>query len=194
MKSRARLTTDTPSTSPAPAAVADAWTRTMPSPLGTFWLAVDGAGRALSVDWDGAEALERGLLRRGFRRGVEPPGAAAVGLERLAAALSRYFAGGDLGPVELGVTSASPFRRDVLDALAALPAGTCTSYGALAAQVGAKPSAARAVGGAVGSNPLPIVIPCHRVLQANGALGGFSGGLDRKRWLLRHEGLHWREA
>ncbi len=179
--------------SPA-AAGGDAYARTIPSPLGALWLAVDGEGRALSVEWDGAEALELGLQRRSFRQASTPTPAGAAGLDRLAAALARYFEGDVLAPLAIGVTAASAFRRGVLGALNELPAGTCTSYGALAVQIGAKPGAARAVGGAVGSNPLPIVIPCHRVLQADGTLGGFSGGLDRKRWLLRHEGLSWREG
>ena len=81
------------------------------------------------------------------------------------------------------------FRRAVLQHLALhVGFGETTSYGELAAEAGS-PRAARAVGGAMGSNPLPIVVPCHRVLAANGALGGYGGGLDRKIHLLRLEGV-----
>lgn len=80
----------------------------------------------------------------------------------------------------------TPFRRAVWDALRRVPFGETVSYGELAARIG-RPGAARAVGGAVGANPLLIFIPCHRVLAAGGGLGGFSAGLDAKRALLRLE-------
>ena len=70
---------------------------------------------------------------------------------------------------------------------APVPAGTTTGYGALAAMLG-KPRAARAVGLANGSNPIGIVVPCHRVIGASGALTGYAGGVERKKWLLEHEG------
>jgi methylated-DNA-[protein]-cysteine S-methyltransferase len=79
------------------------------------------------------------------------------------------------------------FQRIVLDELARVPYGEVTTYGALAARVG-KPRAARAVGGAMNRNPIPIVLPCHRVIGASGSLTGYGGGLDRKRALLRLEG------
>lgn len=81
----------------------------------------------------------------------------------------------------------TPFQRSVWDALAAIPWGATTSYGALAAQLH-KPQAVRAVGAAVGRNPWSIVVPCHRVLGADGSLTGYAGGLERKRDLLRREG------
>jgi O-6-methylguanine DNA methyltransferase len=71
--------------------------------------------------------------------------------------------------------------------LRAIPAGTTSGYGALAARIG-KPGAARAVGLANGLNPIGIVVPCHRVIGASGALTGYAGGVERKRWLLAHEG------
>jgi methylated-DNA-[protein]-cysteine S-methyltransferase len=86
-------------------------------------------------------------------------------------------------PLDLGL--ATSFSRRILKLLMEVPYGELTSYGALAAAAG---TSARAVGGAVGSNPIPIVIPCHRVVAADGSLGGFSGGLDRKRALLALEG------
>jgi methylated-DNA-[protein]-cysteine S-methyltransferase len=75
----------------------------------------------------------------------------------------------------------------VWDALRAIPYGTTLSYGELARRLG-DVRATRAVGAANGKNPIPIIVPCHRVVGANGALTGFGGGLDRKRWLLEHEG------
>ncbi len=104
-------------------------------------------------------------------------------------AVRDYFRGRTLDidiPVDL--STRTPFQRAVLLALRDVRAGETVSYGELAARAG-RPRAARAVGGAVGSNPLPIVIPCHRVLASGGRIGGFGGGLDAKRWLLRHEGL-----
>lgn len=81
----------------------------------------------------------------------------------------------------------TPFQREVWRALVDIPYGETISYGELARRVGA-PGAARAVGLANGRNPVPIIVPCHRVIGANGTLTGYGGGLDRKRWLLAHEG------
>ncbi len=81
----------------------------------------------------------------------------------------------------------STFERRVWDLLRTIPYGATTSYGALARRLG-DPRATRAVGAANGKNPIPIIVPCHRVLGARGELTGFGGGLDRKRWLLEHEG------
>lgn len=80
----------------------------------------------------------------------------------------------------------TPFQRRVWQALRAIPFGTTISYGELARRLG-QPTASRAVGAANGLNPLPIVIPCHRVVGADGTLTGFAGGLETKRWLLDHE-------
>lgn len=107
----------------------------------------------------------------------------------VAGAIDAYFAGDlhalDGLPVDLA--GRTPFSAAVLTALRAVPAGSLTSYGRLAEAAG-RPGSARAVGGAVGANPLPVVVPCHRVVAGDGSLGGFSGGLDVKRWLLAHEG------
>jgi methylated-DNA-[protein]-cysteine S-methyltransferase len=103
--------------------------------------------------------------------------------------LRDYFAGRRRvfsTPVDL---SGEPtFRRKVLEALCAIPFGATTTYGELARRAG-KPNAARAVGQALGANPVPVVVPCHRVLQAGGRLGGFGLGLDAKRLLLALEGV-----
>jgi methylated-DNA-[protein]-cysteine S-methyltransferase len=82
----------------------------------------------------------------------------------------------------------TPFQRSVWSALRRIPAGTTTSYGALAEHI-ERPTAVRAVGHANGANPISVVVPCHRVIGADGSLTGYGGGLDRKRWLLAHEGV-----
>ncbi len=115
-----------------------------------------------------------------------PPDDAHPVLARAKAQLEEYFAGTrrafDL-PIEPEGTA---FERSVWQALLAIPHGATTSYGAIATLLG-RPSAARAVGAANGKNPLAIVVPCHRVIGASGALTGYAGGLERKKWLLEHE-------
>lgn len=110
------------------------------------------------------------------------------------AARLRAFFGGDLealDAIEVD-TGGTDFQRKVWRALRRVPVGRVISYGELARRVG-RPSAVRAVGLANGANPVPIVIPCHRVIGADGRLTGYGGGLDRKAWLLRHEGATFRE-
>jgi methylated-DNA-[protein]-cysteine S-methyltransferase len=85
-------------------------------------------------------------------------------------------------------TSGTEFQNQVWTALRRIPTGKTLSYGALAKQIG-RPAAVRAVGLANGSNPIAIVVPCHRVVGANASLTGYGGGLERKRWLLDHEGV-----
>lgn len=101
--------------------------------------------------------------------------------------IEEYFRG-DLKSIEnIPVsTHGTPFQQQVWSALRDIPAGSTTSYGTLAARLG-RPGASRAVGLANGSNPIGIVLPCHRVIGANGALTGYGGGIHRKRWLLEHE-------
>lgn len=103
--------------------------------------------------------------------------------------LTAYFAGDFIAleqiPVELKGT---PFQLRVWSALRRIPAQSTWSYAELARQIG-KPKAIRAVGGANGRNPIALVVPCHRVIASNGALGGYSGGLGIKEWLLSHEGI-----
>src|SRR5215203_4338182 len=84
------------------------------------------------------------------------------------------------------------FQRQVWDALCAIPAGETISYAELARRIG-RPTAVRAVGLANGSNPVAVIVPCHRVIGSDGSLTGYGGGLHRKRWLLAHEGASFRE-
>lgn len=104
--------------------------------------------------------------------------------------LDAYFGGERhaFDGVRVDLALASPFARSVLGALADVPYGTTTTYGAVAAKVG-RPSAARAVGRALGANPVCVVLPCHRVTGASGALTGYAGGLAAKRLLLTLEGV-----
>jgi methylated-DNA-[protein]-cysteine S-methyltransferase len=136
------------------------------TPIGTLWL---GGG-------------ERGLTHVSFERMPEtgpPPRLASAARQQLAA----YF-DGELERFDLPLAPAgTAFQRRVWDAVAAIPYGTTASYSEVAAAVG-RPAACRAVGAANGRNPLAIVIPCHRVVGAAGALTGYGGGLERKRVLL----------
>ena len=102
--------------------------------------------------------------------------------------LRRYFAG-DLGALDevSADTAGTPFQEMVWSRLRRIPPGHTISYSGLAKAIG-RPSAVRAVAGANGRNPVSLVIPCHRVIAADGTLGGYGGGLERKRWLLAHEG------
>ena len=106
--------------------------------------------------------------------------------------LDTYFAGRDPGFLPQLAPEGTPFRKEVWGLLLGIPYGETTSYGALAAKIASKRDvgrmSAQAIGGAVGHNPIPIIIPCHRVIAADGSIGGFTGGLEIKRWLLRHEG------
>lgn len=108
--------------------------------------------------------------------------------------LDRYFAGGRPTPDEIPLQpEGSSFRKAVWKLLCEIPSGETTTYGrlaeVLAAQSGKEHISAQAVGGAVGHNPISIIIPCHRVVGTSGSLTGYAGGMERKRWLLAHEGV-----
>jgi methylated-DNA-[protein]-cysteine S-methyltransferase len=103
--------------------------------------------------------------------------------------LDEYFAGDRTGfDIRIDLALSRPFARRILAATARIPFGATSTYGAIAAAAGS-PRAARAAGGALGSNPIPIVVPCHRVLARDGTLHGYTGGLDRKQRLLELEGV-----
>jgi methylated-DNA-[protein]-cysteine S-methyltransferase len=104
-------------------------------------------------------------------------------------ALAGYFKGDldRLNTIKWRVAG-TPFQQKVWHALPRIPAGTTMSYGALAVKLGA-PRAMRAVGHANGSNPISVVVPCHRLIGSSGSLIKYGGGLERKRWLLKHEGV-----
>ena len=102
--------------------------------------------------------------------------------------LAAYFAGERVPfRTKLDLGAGTPFQREVWRALRRIPYGQTASYGDIARRVG-RPRACRAVGAANGANPVPILVPCHRVIRASGELGGYGAGLPIKRWLLHHEG------
>jgi methylated-DNA-[protein]-cysteine S-methyltransferase len=150
-------------------------------------LVADAQGRLLAVEWTDNEARLHRLLRRYLGRSDYTLRASAE-MTGLTGALAAYF-GGDPAAVDalpVGVFG-TEFQRRVWQALRAIPAGRTLSYGALARRIG-QPAAVRAVGLANAANPVGIVVPCHRVIGADGTLTGYGGGLDRKGWLLAHEG------
>jgi methylated-DNA-[protein]-cysteine S-methyltransferase len=156
------------------------------TPIGEMTIVVDGEGNLRATDWTDHEIRMRNFLRlhygeNGFR--LEP----ARNPNGLTHAMERYFAG-ELGVIDsLPVqTAGTPFQREVWRALREIACGTTVSYGKLAQRIG-RPTAVRAVGLANGSNPVGIVVPCHRVIGSDGSLTGYGGGLERKRWLLKHE-------
>jgi methylated-DNA-[protein]-cysteine S-methyltransferase len=144
----------------------------------------DGALRAL--DWQDYEPRMKELLRLQYGAVVLKD---ARSPKNLRAALTGYFKG-DLDRLNTiqWRAAGTPFQHKVWTALPKIPAGTTMSYGGLAAKLGA-PNAMRAVGHANGSNPISVVVPCHRLIGANGSLIKYGGGLMRKRWLLEHEGV-----
>lgn len=154
------------------------------TPLGTLEAAVvDGA--LCEVRFDDRWGSGKNVVARRF------PDADVVAAEDPAgvtSALRRYF-DGDVHTIDdLTVDVAgTPFQEAVWKALRTVGAGETITYGELARHIG-NPKAVRAVGTAVGSNPVGIVLPCHRIVPASGGVGNYGGGVDRKRWLLEHEG------
>jgi methylated-DNA-[protein]-cysteine S-methyltransferase len=160
------------------------------TPIGELTIVADERGRLRAVEFaDNDAALQRDLRRHGGGRGGA---GVALAARRdpfgFATALRAYFAGDlraiDGLPVETGGTD---FQRRVWRELRKIPCGRTISYAALARRAG-RPAAMRAAGHANGSNPITIVLPCHRVVGTDGALTGYGGGIARKRWLLEHEG------
>jgi O-6-methylguanine DNA methyltransferase len=154
------------------------------SPIGDLLVATLGDA-VCAIAFEGSAAdTERHLDRRyseyAKRRGPVPA--------RVRDALKRYFDGDMTAFDAIPVTvRGTPFQEQAWAALRTIPAGETRSYADMAAQIG-RPKAVRAVGLANGQNPVPIMVPCHRVIGRDGSLTGFGGGLERKAWLLRHEG------
>jgi methylated-DNA-[protein]-cysteine S-methyltransferase len=155
------------------------------TPTGAMFVATDEQQRLRAVDWIDHEERMRRLLRTHYGDALELRETSEISDARRA--LEAYFEG-DLGALasQPTATNGTLFQRRVWDALRRIPVGETRSYGALAVAIG-RPGAARAVGLANGSNPIAVVVPCHRVIGANASLTGFGGGLPRKRWLLDHE-------
>lgn len=156
------------------------------TPIGTALLVTDSDGLLRALDWEDHRARMDDLLRLQYGAVVLNQ---ARGPANTRTALTGYFRG-DLDRLEeiRWRVAGTPFQRRVWEALPGIPPGTTQSYGALAAKIGV-PRAVRALGHANGSNPLSVVLPCHRLIGANGALVKYGGGLERKRWLLQHEGV-----
>lgn len=154
------------------------------TPVGTVLLVTDDAGAVRALDFLDHEPRMMRLLARHYGQVKLTSGAAPDPVRR---AVLAYFRGDARALEALSVaTRGTPFQREVWAALRSIPAGETRSYGQLAAAIG-RPKAVRAVGLANGANPVGIVVPCHRVVGANGTLTGYAGGLERKRWLLAHE-------
>lgn len=161
------------------------------TPVGPLLIVTDEDGALRALDFEDYEARMRRLLTRHYGRHELEDGAAPPAV---AGALDAYFAG-DLTALDAVATATggTEFQQRVWQALRTIPAGATESYGALAARLG-RPSASRAVGMANGKNPIAIVVPCHRVIGADGSLTGYAGGVGRKTWLLEHERRHARTA
>jgi methylated-DNA-[protein]-cysteine S-methyltransferase len=155
------------------------------SPLGEMHGAVSRRGLVrLAFPEESEHAMLEELSRRLSPRIVAAPRR----LDAVKRELDEYFEGRRRRfEIELDWALIGPFARRVLTRTAAIPYGSHSSYGEIAAEAGS-PRGARAAGNALGSNPIPIIIPCHRVLHASGGLGGYGGGLERKQWLLQLEG------
>jgi len=142
------------------------------TPIGSLYAAVDEEGRLSTLSFH--EPIDFG----------ERPASKS---DPVARQLAEYFSGKrttfDLPLAPRG----TPFQLDVWNALREIAYGDTISYAELARRIG-KPSAVRAVGAANGANPIPVIIPCHRVIGSNGTLTGYGGGIERKQWLLAHEG------
>jgi methylated-DNA-[protein]-cysteine S-methyltransferase len=163
----------------------------LPTPIGEALVVTDDAGFLRAFDWADCETGMARLLRLHYGALTPQPGRAPADLMRR---LRRYF-DGDLGALD-GIawrTSGTPFQRKVWQGLTKIRPGETLNYGALAATLGCA-SAVRAVGAANGANPISVVVPCHRVIGADGSLTGYGGGIARKRWLLRHEGAAFRDV
>lgn len=152
------------------------------SPEGPLWVLCTSEGvRELRLGASGAPSANEGRARGvSFLR-------RPAWTEIVERALRAYLASrASLDSVTLDVEAGTPFQRRVWEAVRRVPLGAVCTYGELARRVGT-PGGGRAVGNALGANPVPLVIPCHRVIQSDRSLGGFSGGLRWKRFLLEHE-------
>ena len=168
-------------------------TETLVTSIGNLMVISDEIGRLRAVDWIDYDDRMRRLLARHYGKDNVTliPASRSSGL---VSAIAAYF-DGDLQAIDsLPIaTEGTSFQKRVWQALREIPAGRTVSYGELARHIG-KPAAVRAVGLANGANPIGIVVPCHRVIGADGSLTGYGGGLERKRWLLDHEQRYQTES
>ena len=163
----------------------DLYLEKISSPVGKILIIIDNE-TLCGLEFEGYEARTYNFLNKRF--GEFRLNATQNSLkitQQIQAYLEGNYHSLDQIPVSAGGTA---FQQQVWTALRSIPVGTVITYGALAQRLG-NPAAARAVGITNSLNPISIVLPCHRVIGANGALTGYAGGLERKRWLLQHEGV-----
>jgi methylated-DNA-[protein]-cysteine S-methyltransferase len=165
----------------------------METPIGEMLLVTDAAGKVRALDWNDYGPRMAMLLDRYYGKGRYTL-ATATDTLALRDLMRRYFAG-EVNVIDEILTEATgtEFQMSVWRELRNIPVGTSISYGTLAKRI-ERPKAVRAVGLANGSNPIGLIVPCHRVIGANGSLTGYGGGLERKKWLLDHERMHTKGA
>jgi methylated-DNA-[protein]-cysteine S-methyltransferase len=174
-----------------------AWHVVLPSPIGPLFVAATDDA-LVEIEFSKGRT-EQDLRRHLIERGFEPrPLAAAPGdgtgpsrrvIDRAAQQLTEYFGGTrNQFDLPLDLSGLPSFTREVLTATAGVPFGKLDTYRGIAAQIG-KPSATRAVGNALNRNPIPVIVPCHRIIRSDGSAGGYGGGLDIKFRLLALEGV-----
>jgi methylated-DNA-[protein]-cysteine S-methyltransferase len=161
------------------------WYEIIETPLGPLFVGGSDEG-VHRIDFVTDRRDEDELVARLERESGEPPQRDAEAARTATAQLSEYFAGERREFALPLAPRGTEFQRRVWQELREIPHGRTQSYGDIAAAIG-RPTASRAVGAANGRNPISIVVPCHRVIGASGALTGYAGGMDRKRWLLNHE-------
>ena len=156
---------------------------TVPSPIGKIFIVSDGE-YLRALDFDSEQARLEKLLKKHYGEVTLKPAKNPAGLSDAL----RSYVDGDVSAIDSlkAKSNGTEFQERVWKELRNIPGGETISYGELARRIG-QPSASRAVGLANGSNPIAIVVPCHRVIGANGSLTGYGGGIERKRWLLAHE-------
>ena len=156
------------------------------TPVGEVLLVTGPEGAVRALEFAGYEGRMHRLLGRHSPDARLDEGRAPQGVR---SAVEAYFSGDVRALDTLQVqTGGTEFQKAIWAALRAIPAGETRSYGQLAAAIGS-PRAVRAAGLANGQNPVAVIVPCHRVIGANGTLTGYAGGLERKRWLLAHESV-----
>lgn len=162
----------------------------LPTPIGTALLVTDEAGVLRAFNWTDYEAKMRAWIGRHYPKAKLVEGRSLPAVRQ---AFEAYFAG-DAAALDQVPWKASgtAFQLKVWETLCSIPAGETLSYAGLAERIG-KPTAVRAVGLANGANPVAVVVPCHRVIGANGSLTGYGGGLPRKTWLLKLEGAAFKD-
>jgi methylated-DNA-[protein]-cysteine S-methyltransferase len=160
---------------------------TIETPIGPLNAVVDEEGRLVELGFDKSDVFPSPLSPPQVHRGGERVRMRGGSREEVITQLAEYFSGQrhtfDLELAPRG----TPFQLAVWNALRDIPYGDTISYAELARRIG-KPAAVRAVGAANGANPIPVIIPCHRVIGSNGTLTGYGGGIERKQWLLALEG------